>query len=156
MHICYLSYWDTVSTTQSLCLVQYGLKNWTDSSMYSPFTLPSTMIEMFVQEKKPVTTLFTTVLVPSSLLLPSKTSPVPQMSPGSSDTQSSSSHPAQQKLKLQKYKMKNSCTCTGIAWRSRYLRPKPSIWGIIAWFRACSYGVQMNVHNKPVSKHQHC
>uniref|UniRef100_A0A8B9CRN6 Ubiquitin associated protein 2 like n=1 Tax=Anser brachyrhynchus TaxID=132585 RepID=A0A8B9CRN6_9AVES len=104
------SSWDLGSTTQTSSLVQYDLKNPTDSSVHSPFTKrqaftsTSTMIEVFMQEKQPVVTASTTVPAPPSSPLPSKTNPVPQMSPGSSDNQSSSPQPAQQKLKQQKKK----------------------------------------------------
>ncbi|NXS69667.1 UBP2L protein, partial [Pandion haliaetus] len=102
--------WDMGSTTQTSSLVQYDLKNPTDSSVHSPFTKrqaftsTSTMIEVFMQEKQPVVTASTTVPAPPSSPLSSKTNPVPQMSPGSSDNQSSSPQPAQQKLKQQKKK----------------------------------------------------
>ncbi|KAM6037915.1 ubiquitin-associated protein 2-like isoform 4-T5 [Theristicus caerulescens] len=103
------SSWDMGSTTQTSSLVQYDLKNPTDSSVHSPFkrqafTSTSTMIEVFMQEKQPVVTASTTVPAPPSSPLPTKTNPVPQMSPGSSDNQSSSPQPAQQKLKQQKKK----------------------------------------------------
>ncbi|KAM6234166.1 ubiquitin-associated protein 2-like isoform 6-T7 [Porphyrio hochstetteri] len=104
------SSWDMGSTTQTSSLVQYDLKNQTDSSVHSPFTKrqaftsTSTMIEVFMQEKQPVVTASTTVPAPPSSPLPSKTNPVPQMSPGSSDNQSSSPQPAQHKLKQQKKK----------------------------------------------------
>ncbi|NWI84384.1 UBP2L protein, partial [Pitta sordida] len=102
--------WDMGSTTQTSSLVQYDLKNPTDSSVHSPFTKrqaftsTSTMIEVFMQEKQPVVTASATTPAPPSSPLPSKTNPVPQMSPGSSDNQSSSPQPAQQKLKQQKKK----------------------------------------------------
>ncbi|NXU19832.1 UBP2L protein, partial [Pardalotus punctatus] len=102
--------WDMGSTTQNSSLVQYDLKNPTDSSVHSPFTKrqgftsTSTMIEVFMQEKQPVVTASTTTPAPPSSPLPSKTNPLPQMSPGSSDNQSSSPQPAQQKLKQQKKK----------------------------------------------------
>ncbi|NWI72685.1 UBP2L protein, partial [Dryoscopus gambensis] len=102
--------WDMGSTTQTSSLVQYDLKNPTDSSVHSPFTKrqgftsTSTMIEVFMQEKQPVVTASTTTPAPPSSPLPSKGNPVPQMSPGSSDNQSSSPQPAQQKLKQQKKK----------------------------------------------------
>ncbi|XP_071435626.1 ubiquitin-associated protein 2-like isoform X1 [Pithys albifrons albifrons] len=102
--------WDMGTTTQTSSLVQYDLKNPTDSSVHSPFTKrqaftsTSTMIEVFMQEKQPVVTASTTTPAPPSSPLPSKTNPVPQMSPGSSDNQSSSPQPAQQKLKQQKKK----------------------------------------------------
>ncbi|XP_063276382.1 ubiquitin-associated protein 2-like isoform X3 [Prinia subflava] len=102
--------WDMGSTTQTSSLVQYDLKNPTDSSVHSPFTKrqgftsTSTMIEVFMQEKQPVVTASTTTPAPPSSPLPSKTNPVPQMSPGSSDNQSSSPQPAQQKLKQQRKK----------------------------------------------------
>ncbi|XP_010725569.1 ubiquitin-associated protein 2-like isoform X8 [Meleagris gallopavo] len=104
------STWDMGSATQTSSLVQYDLKNPTDSSVHSPFakrqafTSTSTMIEVFMQEKQPVVTASTTVPAPPSSPLPSKANPVPQMSPGSSDNQSSSPQPAQQKLKQQKKK----------------------------------------------------
>ncbi|KAM9368249.1 ubiquitin-associated protein 2-like isoform 4-T4 [Phaethornis superciliosus] len=104
------SSWDMGSTTQTSSLVQYDLKNPTDSSVHSPFTKrqaftsTSTMIEVFMQEKQPVVTASTTVPPPPSSPLPSKANPLPQMSPGSSDNQSSSPQPAQQKLKQQKKK----------------------------------------------------
>lgn len=101
-HVLYVSLRVTGSDTQTLSLLQYGLKNWEDSSLYSPFTLSSAMIVVFMQEKQPVSTRSTTVSVTLSLLLPSKNSPAPQMYPGSSDNQSSSSQPAQKKLKQQK------------------------------------------------------
>ncbi|NWU24442.1 UBP2L protein, partial [Dyaphorophyia castanea] len=102
--------WDMGSTTQTSSLVQYDIKNPADSSVHSPFTKrqgftsTSTMIEVFMQEKQPVVTASTTTPAPPSSPLPSKTNPVPQMSPGSSDNQSSSPQPAQQKLKQQKKK----------------------------------------------------
>uniref|UniRef100_A0A8V1A5V3 Ubiquitin associated protein 2 like n=1 Tax=Gallus gallus TaxID=9031 RepID=A0A8V1A5V3_CHICK len=104
------SSWDMGSATQTSSLVQYDLKNPADSSVHSPFakrqafTSTSTMIEVFMQEKQPVVTASTTVPAPPSSPLPSKANPVPQMSPGSSDNQSSSPQPAQQKLKQQKKK----------------------------------------------------
>ncbi|XP_042695355.1 ubiquitin-associated protein 2-like isoform X8 [Centrocercus urophasianus] len=104
------SSWDMGSAAQTSSLVQYDLKNPADSSVHSPFakrqafTSTSTMIEVFMQEKQPVVTASTTVPAPPSSPLPSKANPVPQMSPGSSDNQSSSPQPAQQKLKQQKKK----------------------------------------------------
>ncbi|XP_032649588.1 ubiquitin-associated protein 2-like isoform X14 [Chelonoidis abingdonii] len=104
------SSWDLGSPAQSSALVQYDLKNPTDSSVHSPFakrqafTPASAMMEVFMQEKPPVVTASTTAPPPPSSPLPSKTSPVPQMSPGSSDNQSSSPQPVQQKLKQQKKK----------------------------------------------------
>ncbi|XP_019383175.1 PREDICTED: ubiquitin-associated protein 2-like isoform X11 [Gavialis gangeticus] len=104
------SSWDMGSTTQPSALVQYDLKNPTDSSVHSPFTKrqaftpTSTMMEVFMQDKQPVVTAPAAAPPPPSSPLPSKTNPVPQMSPGSSDNQSSSPQPAQQKLKQQKKK----------------------------------------------------
>ncbi|XP_019348093.1 ubiquitin-associated protein 2-like isoform X6 [Alligator mississippiensis] len=104
------SSWDMGSTTQPSALVQYDLKNQTDSSVHSPFTKrqaftpTSTMMEVFMQDKQPVVTAPATAPPPPSSPLPNKTNPVPQMSPGSSDNQSSSPQPAQQKLKQQKKK----------------------------------------------------
>ncbi|XP_065429881.1 ubiquitin-associated protein 2-like isoform X20 [Chrysemys picta bellii] len=104
------SSWDMGSPAQSSALVQYDLKNPTDSSVHSPFTKrqaftpASAMMEVFMQDKQPVVTASTTAPPPPSSPLPSKTNPVPQMSPGSSDNQSSSPQPVQQKLKQQKKK----------------------------------------------------
>uniref|UniRef100_A0A8C7A1L4 Ubiquitin associated protein 2 like n=1 Tax=Nothoprocta perdicaria TaxID=30464 RepID=A0A8C7A1L4_NOTPE len=104
------SSWDLASAAQPSALVQYDLKNPTDSSVHSPFakrpafTSASTMIEVFMQEKQPVVTASATVPAPPSSPLPSKANAAPQMSPGSSDNQSSSPQPAQQKLKQQKKK----------------------------------------------------
>uniref|UniRef100_A0A8C2LW77 Ubiquitin-associated protein 2-like n=1 Tax=Cricetulus griseus TaxID=10029 RepID=A0A8C2LW77_CRIGR len=89
------SSWDMGSTAQSPSLVQYDLKSANDSTVHSPFTKrqaftpSSTMMEVFLQEKPPA------VL---------KSTSAPQMSPGSSDNQSSSPQLAQQKLKRQKKK----------------------------------------------------
>ncbi|XP_029436016.1 ubiquitin-associated protein 2-like isoform X16 [Rhinatrema bivittatum] len=102
------SSWDLASAPQSSTLVQYDLKNAADSSIHSPFTKrqsftsSSTMMEVFMQDKQPVVP--SAVPAPSSSPLPSKTNIVSQMSPGSSDNQSSSPQPAQQKLKQQKKK----------------------------------------------------
>ncbi|XP_066466456.1 ubiquitin-associated protein 2-like isoform X4 [Tiliqua scincoides] len=102
--------WDIGATTQSSSLVQYDLKNPSDSTVHSPFAKrqafpnTSTMMEVFLQDKQPVVTASVTAPPPPSSPLASKTNPVPQMSPGSSDNQSSSPQPAQQKLKPQKKK----------------------------------------------------
>ncbi|NWU73025.1 UBP2L protein, partial [Pterocles burchelli] len=102
--------WDMGTAAQTSSLVQYDLKNPADSSVHSPFTKrqaftsTSTMIEVFMQEKQPVVTASAPVPAPPSSPLPSKANPLPQMSPGSSDNQSSSPQPAQQKLKQQKKK----------------------------------------------------
>nr|XP_056708373.1 ubiquitin-associated protein 2-like isoform X4 [Euleptes europaea] len=102
--------WDIGGTTQSSSLVQYDLKNSSDSTVHSPFTKrqafppTSTMMDVFLQDKPPVVTASVVAPAPPSSPLASKTNPVPQMSPGSSDNQSSSPQPAQQKLKQQKKK----------------------------------------------------
>ncbi|XP_067395344.1 ubiquitin-associated protein 2-like isoform X4 [Emydura macquarii macquarii] len=104
------SSWDMGSTAQPSALVQYDLKNPTDSSVHSPFTKrqaftpTSAMMEVFLQDKPPVGTASATAPPPPSSPLPSKINPIPQMSPGSSDNQSSSPQPVQQKLKQQKKK----------------------------------------------------
>ncbi|XP_030044030.1 ubiquitin-associated protein 2-like isoform X5 [Microcaecilia unicolor] len=102
------SSWDLTSAPQSSTLVQYDLKNTTDSSVHTPFTKrqsftsSSTMMEVFMQDKQPVVP--SAVPAPPSSPLPSKASITAQMSPGSSDNQSSSPQPVQQKLKPQKKK----------------------------------------------------
>ncbi|EMP28218.1 Ubiquitin-associated protein 2-like protein [Chelonia mydas] len=105
------SSWDLGPSAQPSALAQYAdLKTPTDSSVHSPFTKrqaftpASAMMEVFMQDKQPVVTASTTAPPPPSSPLPSKTNPVPQMSPGSSDNQSSSPQPVQQKLKQQKKK----------------------------------------------------
>ncbi|KAL8184552.1 UNVERIFIED_CONTAM: Ubiquitin-associated protein 2-like, partial [Gekko kuhli] len=112
--------WDIGATTQSSSLVQYDvqaedtvtpdLKNPSDSAVHSPFAKrqafppTSAMMDVFLQDKAPVGTASVAAPPPPSSPLASKTNPVPQMSPGSSDNQSSSPQPAQQKLKQQKKK----------------------------------------------------
>ncbi|NXT18603.1 UBP2L protein, partial [Syrrhaptes paradoxus] len=102
--------WDMGTAAQTSSLVQYDLKNPAEASVHSPFTKrqaftsTSTMIEVFMQEKQPVATASAPVPAPPASPLPSKANPLPQMSPGSSDNQSSSPQPAQQKLKQQKKK----------------------------------------------------
>ncbi|XP_073179249.1 ubiquitin-associated protein 2-like isoform X16 [Lepidochelys kempii] len=104
------SSWDLGPPAQPSALAQYDLKTPTDSSVHSPFTKrqaftpASAMMEVFMQDKQPVVTASTTAPPPPSSPLPNKTNPVPQMSPGSSDNQSSSPQPVQQKLKQQKKK----------------------------------------------------
>nr|XP_034953640.1 ubiquitin-associated protein 2-like isoform X1 [Zootoca vivipara] len=101
--------WDS-STTSHSSLVQYDLKNPSESAVHSPFAKrqafppTSAMMEVFLQDKQPVVTSSVTAPPPPSSPLASKTNPVPQMSPGSSDNQSSSPQPAQQKMKQQKKK----------------------------------------------------
>ncbi|KAK2106685.1 Ubiquitin-associated protein 2-like [Saguinus oedipus] len=91
------SSWDMGPMTQSPSLVQYDLKNLNDTTVHSPFTkcqafTPfSTMMEVFLQEKSPA------------------------MSPGSSDNQSSSPQPAQQKLKQQKKKASSTSKIPALA-----------------------------------------
>ena len=81
------------------------LKNPDDSTVHSPFskrqafTPSSAMMEVFLQEKPPTVATSTAAPPPPSSPLPSKSTSAPQMSPGSSDNQSSSPQPAQQKLK---------------------------------------------------------
>ncbi|CAI5798358.1 ubiquitin-associated protein 2-like isoform X1 [Podarcis lilfordi] len=87
-----------------------NLKNPSESAVHSPFAKrqafppTSAMMEVFLQDKQPVVTASVTAPPPPSSPLASKTNPVPQMSPGSSDNQSSSPQPAQQKMKQQKKK----------------------------------------------------
>ncbi|XP_014350089.1 ubiquitin-associated protein 2-like isoform X5 [Latimeria chalumnae] len=103
------SSWDMGSATQSSTLGQYDLKSQADSGVHSPFSKrqtyapSSSMIEVFMQDKQPAVVTVSAVNSPPSPL-PSKTSAAPQMSPGSSDNQSSSPQPVQQKLKQQKKK----------------------------------------------------
>ncbi|XP_015274641.1 PREDICTED: ubiquitin-associated protein 2-like isoform X4 [Gekko japonicus] len=102
--------WDIGATTQPSSLVQYDLKNASDPAVHSPFAKrqafppTSAMMDVFLQDKAPAVTASVTAPPPPSAPLASKTNPVPQMSPGSSDNQSSSPQPAQQKLKQQKKK----------------------------------------------------
>ncbi|XP_078525022.1 ubiquitin-associated protein 2-like [Lissotriton helveticus] len=103
------SSWDLGPTPQSSSLVQYSLKSPTESTIHSPFTkrqafTPTSMMEVFLQDKQSVVSSVSAVPAPPASPLQSKPSMVPQMSPGSSDNQSSSPQPAQQKLKQQKKK----------------------------------------------------
>ncbi|XP_038526570.1 LOW QUALITY PROTEIN: ubiquitin-associated protein 2-like isoform X1 [Canis lupus familiaris] len=107
------SSWDMGSASQSPSLVQYDLKNPNDSTVHSPFTKrqaftpSSTMMEVFLQREESHSAVLANCpadLPPPSSPLPSKSTSAPQMSPGSSDNQSSSPQPAQQKLKQQKKK----------------------------------------------------
>ncbi|XP_074836581.1 ubiquitin-associated protein 2-like isoform X4 [Carettochelys insculpta] len=104
------SSWAMGSPAQPSAPAQYDLKSPTDSSVHSPFTKrqafppASAMMEVFMQDKQPVVTSSAQAPPAPSSPLPSKTNPVPQMSPGSSDNQSCSPQPVQQKLKQQKKK----------------------------------------------------
>uniref|UniRef100_UPI00398E8AAF ubiquitin-associated protein 2-like n=1 Tax=Pristiophorus japonicus TaxID=55135 RepID=UPI00398E8AAF len=94
------SSWDMGPTSQPSALGHFELKNQTESLVHSPFGQRpsysnSSMMEVFIPTKQPTAT-------PNSPL-PSKSSG-PQVSPGTSENQSSSPQPAQQKLKPQKKK----------------------------------------------------
>ncbi|KAM6435670.1 ubiquitin-associated protein 2-like isoform 2-T2 [Liasis olivaceus] len=99
------SSWDISSPSQPSSLVQYDLKNPSESAVHSPFAKrqafppTSTMMEVFLQEKQPGATASITAPPPPSSPLATKTNPVSQMPPGSSSPQ-----PTQQKLKQQKKK----------------------------------------------------
>uniref|UniRef100_A0ABM5F4X9 Ubiquitin-associated protein 2-like isoform X4 n=1 Tax=Pogona vitticeps TaxID=103695 RepID=A0ABM5F4X9_9SAUR len=103
--------WEMGAGSQPSPLVQYDLKNPPETAVHTPFAKrqafppASAMMEVFLQEKPPAGAgPVSAAPPPPSSPLASKTNPVPQMSPGSSDNQSSSPQPAQQKLKQQKKK----------------------------------------------------
>ncbi|XP_069074239.1 ubiquitin-associated protein 2-like isoform X14 [Pleurodeles waltl] len=103
------SSWDLAPAPQSSSLVQYNLKSPTESTIQGPFTkrqafTPTSMMEVFLQDKQSVVSSASNVPAPPASPLQTKSSMVPQMSPGSSDNQSSSPQPALQKLKQQKKK----------------------------------------------------
>ncbi|KAG8431079.1 hypothetical protein GDO86_019458 [Hymenochirus boettgeri] len=97
--------WELGSTAQPPSLGQYDMKNSSDPfSKRQSFPQASTMMEVYLQEKSPVVSSPSTVPVCPSSPLPAKTNTAPQMSPVSSENQSGSPQPTQQKLKQQKKK----------------------------------------------------
>ncbi|XP_069507872.1 ubiquitin-associated protein 2-like isoform X3 [Ambystoma mexicanum] len=104
------SSWELGPAPQSSTLVQYNLKSPSESTIHSPFTKrqsftpASSMMEVFLQDKQSLVSAASTVPASPASPLPNKPSMVPQMSPVSSDNQSSSPQPAQQKLRQQKKK----------------------------------------------------
>ncbi|KAM9294695.1 ubiquitin-associated protein 2-like [Gastrophryne carolinensis] len=97
--------WELSSAPQPPSLGQFDLKSPTDPfSKRQTFPPASTMMEVYLQEKAPVTSAPSAVPVCPSSPLTGKSGHPPQMSPGSSENQSGSPQPAHQKMKVQKKK----------------------------------------------------
>ncbi|XP_075464091.1 ubiquitin-associated protein 2-like isoform X20 [Ascaphus truei] len=97
--------WDLGSASQPPSLGQYELKSSSESIGKRPSFPPApTMMEVFLQEKLPAVSAPSAVPVCPSSPLSGKTNPPSQMSPGSSENQSGSPQPAQQRMKPQKKK----------------------------------------------------
>ncbi|XP_053331035.1 ubiquitin-associated protein 2-like isoform X3 [Spea bombifrons] len=97
--------WDLGSAAQPPSLGQFDLKNSSDPfSKRQSFPPASAMMDVYLQEKTPAVSAPSAVPVCPSSPLPTKPNSAPQMSPGSSDNQSSSPQPAHHKMKPQKKK----------------------------------------------------
>ncbi|MEE6491685.1 hypothetical protein FKM82_016327 [Ascaphus truei] len=97
--------WDLGSASQPPSLGQYELKSSSESIGKRPSFPPApTMMEVFLQEKLPAVSAPSAVPVCPSSPLSGKTNPPSQISPGSSENQSGSPQPAQQRMKPQKKK----------------------------------------------------
>ncbi|XP_066464891.1 ubiquitin-associated protein 2-like isoform X7 [Eleutherodactylus coqui] len=103
--------WDLGSTAQNPSLGQFGTSVSTDLKSTSDpfnkrqsFSPASTMMDVYLQEKAPVTSTPSAVPVCPSSPLTGKTNHPPQMSPVSPENQSGSPQPAHQKMKVQKKK----------------------------------------------------
>ncbi|XP_041429721.1 ubiquitin-associated protein 2-like isoform X21 [Xenopus laevis] len=97
--------WDLGATSQSPSLGQYDMKSLSDPFSKRPsFPQASAMMEVYLQEKQPVVSTSSALSVCPSSPLPGKSNVAPQMSPVSSENQSSSPQPSQQKMKPQKKK----------------------------------------------------
>uniref|UniRef100_F7EFH0 Ubiquitin associated protein 2 like n=1 Tax=Xenopus tropicalis TaxID=8364 RepID=F7EFH0_XENTR len=97
--------WDLGAASQPPSLGQYDMKSPSDPfSKRQSFPQASTMMEVYLQEKTPVVSTSSAVPVCPSSPLHGKSNTAPQMSPVSSENQSSSPQPAQQKMKQQKKK----------------------------------------------------
>ncbi|XP_018089057.1 ubiquitin-associated protein 2-like isoform X3 [Xenopus laevis] len=97
--------WDLGAASQSPSLGQYDMKRSSDPFSKRPsFPQASTMMEVYLQEKQPVVSTSSAVSVCPSSPLTGKSNTAPPMSPVSSENQSSSPQPAQQKMKQQKKK----------------------------------------------------
>ncbi|KAG9469286.1 hypothetical protein GDO78_020897 [Eleutherodactylus coqui] len=97
--------WDLGSTAQNPSLGQFDLKSTSDPfNKRQSFSPASTMMDVYLQEKAPVTSTPSAVPVCPSSPLTGKTNHPPQMSPVSPENQSGSPQPAHQKMKVQKKK----------------------------------------------------
>uniref|UniRef100_A0A8C5Q514 Ubiquitin associated protein 2 like n=1 Tax=Leptobrachium leishanense TaxID=445787 RepID=A0A8C5Q514_9ANUR len=97
--------WDLGSSTQPSSLGQYELKSSSDPfSKRQNFPVASAMMEAYMQEKTPPVSVQSALPLCPSSPLSGKPSSASQMSPGSTEMQSSSPQPAQQKMKQQKKK----------------------------------------------------
>ncbi|XP_069806532.1 ubiquitin-associated protein 2-like isoform X3 [Dendropsophus ebraccatus] len=97
--------WDLGSSAQTSSLGQFDLKSTSDPfTKRQSFSPASTMMDVYLQEKVPVTSAPSAVPVCPSSPLTGKTNHPPQMSPVSPENQSGSPQPAHQKMKVQKKK----------------------------------------------------
>ncbi|XP_040268417.1 ubiquitin-associated protein 2-like isoform X3 [Bufo bufo] len=97
--------WDLGSTAQTPSLGQFDLKSTSDPfNKRQSFSPASTMMDVYLQEKAPVTSVPSAVPVCPSSPLTGKTNHPPQMSPVSPENQSGSPQPAHHKMKVQKKK----------------------------------------------------
>ncbi|XP_056402473.1 ubiquitin-associated protein 2-like isoform X5 [Hyla sarda] len=97
--------WDLSSSAQTSALGQFDLKSTSDPfTKHQSFSPASTMMDVYLQDKVPVTSAPSAVPVCPSSPLTGKTNHPPQMSPVSPENQSGSPQPAHQKMKVQKKK----------------------------------------------------
>lgn len=96
--------WDLGSAAQTPSMGQFDLKSTSDPfTKRQSFSPASAMMDVYLQEKAPVTSAPAVPVCPSSPLT-SKTNHPPQMSPVSPENPSGSPQPAHQKMKVQKKK----------------------------------------------------
>ncbi|KAM4013952.1 LOW QUALITY PROTEIN: ubiquitin-associated protein 2-like [Anomaloglossus baeobatrachus] len=97
--------WDLGSSAQTSSLGQFDLKSSSDPfTKRQSFSPASTMMDVYLQEKAPVTSAPSAMPVCPSSPLSGKTHHPPQMSPASLENQSGSPQPAHQKMKVQRKK----------------------------------------------------
>ncbi|XP_073495327.1 ubiquitin-associated protein 2-like isoform X8 [Phyllobates terribilis] len=97
--------WDLGSSAQTTALGQFDLKSSSDPfTKHQSFSPVSTMMDVYLQEKAPVTSAPSAMPVCPSSPLTGKTNHPPQMSPVSPQNQSGSPQPAHHKMKVQRKK----------------------------------------------------
>ncbi|KAG2462213.1 UBP2L protein, partial [Polypterus senegalus] len=144
------SSWEIGSATQSSSLGQFEIKTQSDASVHNPFSKrqsyqsTTSIMEAYMQQEKPSSIVSAPLpsasVPPSSSPLPTKSisSSAPQVSPGSSDNQSSSPQPTQQhKLKQQK---KRTAITTKIPSSAVEMPGTSDIGGLNLQFGAMDFG----------------
>ncbi|XP_051779226.1 ubiquitin-associated protein 2-like isoform X3 [Erpetoichthys calabaricus] len=144
------SSWEIGSATQSSSLGQFEIKTQSEASVHNPFSKrqsyqsTTSMMEAYMQQEKPSSIVSAPLpsasVPPSSSPLPTKSisSSAPQVSPGSSDNQSSSPQPTQQhKLKQQK---KRTAITTKIPSSAVEMPGTSDIGGLNLQFGAMDFG----------------